>query len=122
MATPESLIFDDISLTDDTDGDNTSSLGGSERTIGNWTIRLFDENGNVGSPDTEFLDVISDPEESVLVDSTDYGLRVLGTFGTVAAAEFAATDGEKFWRPPPSPVIVPWKIANFPLSRSTAMR
>ncbi|MCV3734608.1 Ig-like domain-containing protein [Rhizobium sp. TRM96647] len=97
MATPESLIFDDISLTDDTDGDNTSSLGGSERTIGNWTIRLLDENGNVGSPDTEFLDVISDPEESVLVDSTDYGLRVLGTFGTVAAAEFAATDGEKFW-------------------------
>lgn len=97
MAAPESLTFEGISLTNDTDGDDTASLGGSERTIGNWTIRLFDEEGNVGSPDTEFLDVISDTEESVLVDSNDYGLRVLGTLGTTASAEFASTDGSKFW-------------------------
>ncbi|WP_246422553.1 cadherin-like domain-containing protein, partial [Mycoplana azooxidifex] len=97
MATPESLTFEGIPLTGDDDGDDTASLGGSERAIGNWTIRLLDEDGNVGSSHTEFLDVISDTEESVLVNSSDYGLRVLGTLGTIAAAEFAATDGEKFW-------------------------
>ena len=77
MATPESLTFEGIPLTGDTDGDDTSSLGGSERTIGNWTIRLLDTEDNVGSPLTEFLDVISDDEESVLVNPDDLGLRVL---------------------------------------------
>ncbi len=97
MATPESLTFEGIPLTGDMDGDDTSSLGGSERTIGNWTIRLLDTEDNVGSPLTEFLDVISDDEESVLVNPDDLGLRVLGTLDTIAAAEFASTDGSKFW-------------------------
>jgi hypothetical protein len=101
VVAPITETFDGISLSDDSDGDNTRSFGESPRIINSWTIRLLDSGGldapgDGGTP--SYLDVTGNAVDTDLVGGPgDNALTVNGWFGVAAQAQFSATTGEEFW-------------------------